>query len=130
MANRILVVDDDPQVRMVLRYVLRQGGFEVLEAGDGPDALAHVATGRPDLVLLDLMMPQVNGFAICAALRANPATRHVPVIVLTARTDEDSRLLSLSAGADDYLVKPVPPTELVDRIRETLRANQLGGAAL
>ncbi len=120
MAQKILIVDDDPQIRMMLRYLLRHNGFEVLEAGDGPDALVHIAQSCPDLVILDLMMPEVNGFAICNAVRANSVTRHVPIIIMTARADEDAHQLGMSAGADDFLVKPVPPIELIARIRAAL----------
>lgn len=122
MTYKILVVDDDPDTRLVLRFVLQRGGFEPLEAESGPDMLACVARQRPDLVLLDLMMPGVNGFAACSALRANPPTRDLPIIIVTARADEEARALSLSAGANDYITKPVHAQELVARIKRALGA--------
>ena len=120
MAHKVLIVDDDLLIRQVLRYSLRRAGYEVLEAANGPDALASVSGDRPDVLLLDLMMPDVNGFAICSALRANPATRGLPIIMLTARADDQARDLGMSAGANAYLTKPVHPDELVACVRRVL----------
>ncbi len=120
MAQKILIVDDDAPMRELLSYILRHYGFEVCEADNGADTLACIPRAHPDLVLLDLMMPHVNGFAVCSALRANPATRHLPIIVLTARADPEARALSEMAGADEYLTKPVLPVELIGAVRRIL----------
>ncbi len=120
MAPKILIVDDDLELRELLRYILQRNGYEVLEAESGPEMLAAVPRQRPDLVLLDVMMPGVNGFAVCSALRANPVTQHLPIIMVTARADDQARRLGLSAGANDFITKPVRPADLVARIRSLL----------
>lgn len=114
----ILVVDDDPRLRELVRYTLVRAGFEVREAGDGRLALAEVARRVPDLVLLDVLMPEMDGITVCRELRA----RHdVPVIFLSSRGEEVDRILGLDLGGDDYVAKPFAPGELVSRIRAVLR---------
>ena len=115
---RILVVDDDPTVAEVVAGYLDRAGFRVERAGDGADALARAAARRPDLVVLDLMLPGMDGLEVCRRLRGQGP---VPVVMLTARGDEDDRILGLEVGADDYVTKPFSPRELVLRVASVLR---------
>ncbi|MDT0165752.1 response regulator transcription factor [Actinotalea sp. AC32] len=124
MAPRVLVVDDDATIRDVVRRYLERAGHEVLLAVDGPGALRLAATGRPDLVVLDLMLPGMGGLEVCRRLRA---TTPVPVVMVTARTDEADRIAGLELGADDYVGKPFSPRELVLRVEAVLRRS---GAAV
>ena len=119
--GHILVVDDDPTVaEVVARYLLR-AGYSVERAADGRTALERVARTRPDLLVLDLMLPEIDGLEVCRRLRADPAGRGVPVVMLTAKGDEHDRILGLELGADDYVTKPFSPRELVLRIQSVLR---------
>jgi DNA-binding response OmpR family regulator len=117
-AARVLVVDDDPTVAEVVAGYLDRAGYAVDRAGDGPAALARAAERRPDLVVLDLMLPGMDGLEVCRLLRSRGP---VPVIMLTARGDEDDRVLGLEVGADDYVTKPFSPRELVLRVESVLR---------
>jgi len=114
----ILVVDDEPSIREVVGLYLRRAGYEVVVAEDGQAALDALDTHRPDLVVLDLMLPTVDGIEITRQLRARGDT---PIIMLTARRDETDRILGLEMGADDYVVKPFSPRELVSRVKAVLR---------
>lgn len=125
-ARTILVVDDEPQIRSVLRAYLENDGFSVTEAGTGTDALAVTGTGALDLVLLDLGLPDLSGLDVLARIRA---TSEVPVILVTARTEEVDKLVGLSVGADDYITKPFSPREVVARVRTVLRRAQPVAAA-
>jgi DNA-binding response OmpR family regulator len=119
--TRILVVDDDPTVaEVVARYLLR-AGYLVERAEDGRAALARVAESRPDLLVLDLMLPEIDGLEVCRQLRADRATRTLPIVMLTAKGDEHDRILGLELGADDYVTKPFSPRELMLRIQSVLR---------
>jgi DNA-binding response OmpR family regulator len=118
IASSVLVVDDEPMVREVVARYLTLDGMRVHEAADGPAALSWLAVHRPDLVVLDIMLPGTDGLTILRQLRANG---EVPVILLTARTDEADRVLGLELGADDYVVKPFSPRELAARVRTVLR---------
>ncbi len=115
---RVLVVDDEPMVREVVAAYLQREGFRVAEAADGAAALDQLAAGLPDLVVLDLMLPHIDGYEVMRRLRR---TSDVPVILLTARTEEPDRVLGLELGADDYVVKPFSPRELAARVRTVLR---------
>jgi DNA-binding response OmpR family regulator len=115
---RVLVVDDEPMVREVLERYLRNEGFDVSTAEDGPEALATFASDEPDLVLLDLMLPQIDGYEVFRRMRAIAET---PVIMLTARGEETDRVVGLELGADDYVTKPFSPREVVARVRAVLR---------
>jgi DNA-binding response OmpR family regulator len=117
----ILVVDDEPMVREVVARYLQLDGLRVLEAGDGDTALAMLERHRPDLVVLDVMLPGVDGLSILRRIRA---TRDIPVILLTARAEEADRIVGLELGADDYVVKPFSPRELAARVRSVLRRSQ------
>lgn len=119
--NSILVVDDDPTVASQLASVLDAEGFKPVFAGSGRTALAYVAKERPELILLDLMLPDCDGFELCKIFRENPATAHVPIIMLTARAHVVDKVEGLTVGADDYVAKPFDPEELVARIRTHLR---------
>jgi DNA-binding response OmpR family regulator len=116
--RRILVVDDEPMVREVVTAYLEKEGFAVTGAGDGRAALDLVPRTRPDLIVLDVMLPHVDGFSVLSRIRRDS---DVPVILLTARTDETDRVLGLELGADDYVVKPFSPRELAARVRSVLR---------
>jgi DNA-binding response OmpR family regulator len=114
----ILLVDDEPRIVQLVRDYLEHGGFTVLVASDGPSALRTARTGRPDLVVLDLGLPGIDGLDVARALRREG---EVPIIMLTARTEESDKLVGLELGADDYLTKPFSPKELVARVRAVLR---------
>ncbi len=118
MAKKILVVDDEPKIVDICRDYLQAAGFEVIQAGDGLHALEEVQRERPDLVVLDLMLPGMDGLDVCRELRREGA---VPIIMLTARVEESDKLVGLELGADDYLTKPFSPRELVARVRTVLR---------
>ena len=115
---RILVVDDEPQIVDLLRSYLQRDGFTVEQAVDGEAALAAFARLRPDLVILDLMLPKVDGREVCRRIRD---ASHTPIIMLTARDEETDKLLGLELGADDYITKPFSPREVVARVRAVLR---------
>lgn len=122
--TQILIIDDDPQIRDVLRIALKQAGFAVREAGDGAEGLAKAQSGADDLIVLDIGLPEMDGLDLCRRLRAEKDT---PVIFLTARDDEIDRVLGLELGGDDYVAKPFSPRELVARIRAVLKRS--GAAA-
>jgi DNA-binding response OmpR family regulator len=120
MASRghVLIVDDERAIRRLLRMYLTDAGFTVAEAADGPAAVEQVRRGGIDLVLLDLMLPEMDGFTVVRRLRE---TAQVPVIMVTARTDETNRVTGLELGADDYVVKPFSPVEVVARVKAVMR---------
>jgi len=118
MKQRILIVEDDIKTVALIRLYLERSGFEVFEANDGPAGLEAVESARPDLVILDLMLPKLNGMEICKAIRENS---NIPIIILTARTTEADKLAGLYQGADDYIAKPFSPRELVARVHTILR---------
>lgn len=117
----VLIVEDEPPLVELISYNLEKAGFQVQIARDGEEAMLAVAERKPDLVLLDWMLPYVSGIEICRRIRRNPETRDLPIIILTARGEEDDRIRGLEAGADDYVVKPFSPSELVARVRAVLR---------
>src|SRR6187402_316720 len=121
MKSRVLVVDDDPALAEMLTIVLRGEGFDTAVVGDGTRALPAVRELRPDIVLLDLMLPGMNGIDVCRAIRAESG---VPIVMLTAKTDTIDVVVGLESGADDYVVKPFKPKELVARIRARLRRSE------
>ncbi len=120
MGQRVLVVDDDPTVSDVVRRYLERSGYQVGLAGDGPGALAAFERDRPDLVVLDLMLPGMDGLEVCRRLRAGTGA-DTPIIMLTALGEESDRVLGLRLGADDYVSKPFSPRELVLRVQSVLR---------
>lgn len=121
MKSRVLVVDDDPALAEMLTIVLRGEGFDTAVVGDGTRALPAVRELRPDVVLLDLMLPGMNGIDVCRAIRAESG---VPIVMLTAKSDTVDIVLGLESGADDYVVKPFKPKELVARIRARVRRTE------
>ena len=125
--QRILVIEDENDIRQLLRFNLEREGFAVLEAADGLGGL-HMATSElPDLVVLDLMLPGMDGCDVCRRLKAQPVTAAIPVLMLTARGEEVDRIVGLTLGADDYVVKPFSVRELVLRIRAILRRGSRPG---
>ncbi len=118
--QRILVVDDEPEAVELVEFNLKQAGFEVATAADGAEALERARSAPPSLVVLDVMLPELDGLEVCKLLRRDPATAAIPIIMLTARAAEVDRVVGLELGADDYLTKPFSPRELVLRIRKLL----------
>ncbi|MFZ2448425.1 MAG: response regulator [Syntrophobacteraceae bacterium] len=119
--NLILVVEDDPDILQLLTYNLRSADYDVLTATEGNSALALIRQYLPRLVILDIMIPGVNGLEVCKEMKRGAETRKIPVIMLTARSDEVDRVVGLELGADDYVVKPFSPRELILRIGAVLR---------
>ncbi len=124
MARTILVVDDEPGIVKIARDYLERAGFQVISAGDGPTALRLARQERPTLIVLDLMLPGMDGLDITRILRQDTLTAHIPIIMLTARVEETDRLIGLELGADDYITKPFSPRELVARVRAVLRRSE------
>jgi DNA-binding response OmpR family regulator len=121
---RILVVDDEPEAVELVAFNLQQAGYAVTTAADGAEALKKARTQMPDLIVLDVMLPEMDGFEICKVLRQDAATAKVPIIMLTAKAAEIDRVLGLELGADDYLTKPYSPRELLLRIKKILSRSQ------
>jgi two-component system phosphate regulon response regulator PhoB len=119
--ERVLVVDDEPDILSILVYQLSREGFRVSTAVSGRSAIATAIAEPPDLVVLDLMLPELDGYEVLAQLRRHEATSSIPVILLTARTEEEERLRGFDTGADDYVTKPFSPRELVARVKALLR---------
>jgi DNA-binding response OmpR family regulator len=119
--TKILVVDDEEHIRQLVTMYLAKEGFQVETAADGRAALQRINAVKPDLVVLDLMLPEIDGWSVCKELRRSPVTESLPIIMLTARDDLIDRVLGLELGADDYLTKPFNPRELVARVRAVLR---------
>lgn len=122
--SRILIVDDDPRLRDLLRVALERAEHEVMVAADGQIAITHVARHRPDLIVLDVGLPEMDGFETCRRIRA---TSDVPILFLTTRDDEIDRILGLEMGADDYVTKPFSPRELVARVRAIIKRTNCDG---
>src|SRR6266513_3911612 len=121
MPETILVVDDDPDIARFVEVNLRSVGYDVLVASDGEEALTRAEELRPDLVLLDVMMPRIDGFEVAQRLRRNTRTANTCSIMLTAKAQSSDKVLGLTAGADDYIIKPFDPIELLARVKTTLR---------
>ena len=121
MAPEVLVVEDEPDIRNLIVLHLSREGFRCRTAKSGPEALREARAATPDLVILDLMLPDLDGLEVCRRLRSDAATATIPIIMLTAKADEVDRVVGLEMGADDYVVKPFSPKELIARIRAVLR---------
>lgn len=119
--TKILVVDDDANIREVVCFALAKAGYATTTAADGEQALARFVAERPDLVVLDILMPELDGTEVCRRLRADPRNAGVPIIFLSSKDDEIDRILGLELGGDDYMAKPFSPRELVARVRARLR---------
>jgi len=117
----VLIVEDEPSLVALLRYNLEKSGYRVDEAVDGQEALLKVQEEKPDLILLDWMLPQMSGLEVCRQVRRNQTSRNIPIIMLTARGEEGDRVRGLDSGADDYISKPFSPGELLARMRAVLR---------
>ncbi|HZV36050.1 MAG TPA: response regulator, partial [Verrucomicrobiae bacterium] len=119
--SKILVVDDEPDAIELIKFNLKAAGYEVLTAADGDEALKKARSALPDLIILDLMLPEVDGLEVCKILRRDQRVSATPIIMLTAKAAEIDRVLGLELGADDYVTKPFSPRELVLRIKRLLR---------
>jgi two-component system phosphate regulon response regulator PhoB len=128
LGKRVLVVDDEPDILALVTYHLLKAGYRVSTASTGPEALATAAQDRPELVVLDLMLPGISGYDVLDQLRAAAETKHIAVLMLTARRDEQDRIRGLALGADDYLTKPFSPQELTLRVGAILR--RMGATAV
>jgi len=124
MAERILIADDDPEIVRLVELNLRMEGYEVVTAYDGEEAMRVVNEQMPALVLLDIMMPKLDGYEVCERIRADGRTRQISIIMLTAKSLSADKIVGLTAGADDYVLKPFDPMELVARVRSTLRRSK------
>ena len=121
---RILVVDDEPNNRLLLTVMLAPDGYDVVTAAAGEEALAMIAQHAPDLIVLDVMMPGMDGYQVAARIKSGDATRHIPIIMLTALNDRNSMMHGLNAGAEQFLTKPVVRAELSLRVRNLLRLTE------
>ncbi len=122
---KILVVDDEENIRALVRFNLEKSGYQIIEASNGKNALEIIAEDRPDLIILDLMLPVIDGLDVCRKLKGSLITSAIPIIMLTAKSDEVDRVIGLELGADDYLTKPFGPRELIARIKAVLRRSIL-----
>lgn len=120
----VLIVEDDEDISQLLAYSLENAGYDTLAAADGLDGLAKARRHTPDLILLDLMLPGMDGFDVCKALKRGSETSKIPIIMLTAKGEEVDRIVGLELGADDYVVKPFSPREILLRVRAVLRRNK------
>ena len=121
---KILVVDDEPDAVELIDFNFKAAGYEVVTAADGNEALKKARTTLPDLIVLDLMLPEVDGLEVCKILRRDPATAAIPIIMVTAKAAEIDRVLGLELGADDYITKPFSPRELVSRVKAVIRRTE------
>ena len=121
MPSKVLIVEDDPDIIDILSYNLKQADLKVTSVPDGSSALAEVKRRLPDLILLDLMLPKVDGLEVCRLLKSDPETKKVPIIMITAKGEEVDRIVGLELGADDYIIKPFSPREVVLRVRSVLK---------
>jgi two-component system, OmpR family, alkaline phosphatase synthesis response regulator PhoP len=129
LAAHVLIVEDDSDIAQLVARYLEKAGFVAERAANGRDALEAIAARVPDVMVLDLMLPHVDGLDVCRRVRANDRTAAIPIVMLTARADESERIVGLELGADDYLAKPFSPNELVARVRALLRRVQRGAPA-
>src|SRR5271165_951188 len=122
MRHKILVVDDEPDMVELVSFNLRAEGYDVVTASNGMEALNQARSVLPDLIVLDLMMPELDGLSVCEILRRLPSTAPIPVIMLTAWKSELTRIIGLDSGAEDYITKPFSPRDLVTRVNNALRS--------
>ncbi|MGH7418034.1 MAG: response regulator [Candidatus Rokuibacteriota bacterium] len=125
--SRVLVVEDERDVAELIRYNLSKEGYEVLVTGSGTDAVKQAREARPDVVLLDIMVPHLNGWEVCRRLKQDAETRGIPVIMVTGRAEEGDKVLGFEMGADDYVTKPFSPRELLARVRAVARRGRVDG---
>ena len=124
MKPKILVVDDEPEAVELVEFNLKKAGFDVITAADGAQAIRQARSGQPDLIVLDIMLPELDGLEVCKMLRRDPAAAGIPIIMLTAKAAEIDRIVGLELGADDYVTKPFSPRELVLRVNKVLQRGQ------
>lgn len=122
--GKVLLVEDEENIRQLIRYNLEKEYFQILEAADGLQGIKMVKAEKPDLVILDLMLPGADGLEVCRALKGDALTAAVPIIMLTARSEEIDKVIGLELGADDYMTKPFSPRELIARVKAVLRRSQ------
>ncbi|MBM3148800.1 MAG: response regulator transcription factor [Chloroflexi bacterium] len=120
MSKKILVIEDDPSTLRFIEYTLQQAGFEVLLAKNGLDGLRMAQTQHPDLIILDIMLPGLDGYEVCRRLRQKPATANILVLMLSAKARQEDKDTGMKMGADDYLSKPVDPSEIIKRVQSML----------
>ena len=126
LGSSVLVVEDEQDVADLLRYNLAKEGYDVVIVGNGADALKRARETKPELILLDIMVPQLNGWEVCRRLKQDPETRGIPIIMVTGRVEEGDKVLGFEMGADDYVTKPFSPRELLARVRAVMRRGQPG----
>ena len=122
--NTIMVVDDEPDIRQLVKFNLEKEGFDVVSVADGESALEEVRNHYPDLIILDVMLPGIDGIEVCFKLKSDPAFKAIPIVMLSAKSDESDQLVGLKIGADDYLVKPFSPKVLVAKISAIIRRSE------
>lgn len=123
---KIMIVDDDPNIGLLVEMTLRKkGNFEIVNCSNGEMALAAMEKDKPDLVLLDIMMPGIDGYEVCRIIKGNPETKFISVIILSARREMGDKIKGMDLGADDYIIKPFDPDELLSRVRARLRIQEL-----
>jgi len=121
MAKKVLVVDDNEDSVKILVKTLQSAGYSVQLARDGIEAIVMIRNEDPDLVLLDIMMPRMDGFEVCQAVKSNSKTKHIPIVIITGKTDTDSKYRALKLGASDYVTKPIRPFETVQKVKTYLQ---------
>lgn len=122
--GKVLIVEDDRDIVELLKFNLREEGYETLEAHNGREGLAMAMRSQPELIILDIMLPKMDGFEVCRELKAEKLTTDIPIIILSARSQETDKVVGLELGADDYVTKPFSPRELIARVRAILRRNR------
>ena len=120
LGNKILVVDDEPNIVRSLTFVLNKGGYDVSIAEDGDQAMTMIRDSKPDILILDVMMPNKNGYEVCSEVKSDPALQDIHVVMLTAKGEMGDREAALSKGADEYISKPFSPVEILARVKELL----------
>jgi DNA-binding response OmpR family regulator len=123
--TKILIIEDEPDISEMIEYNLQENGFDTDQAFNGADGLDKVLKFKPDLILLDIMLPELDGFEVCKRLRAMPQTCDIPIIILSAKSQETDKVVGLELGADDYVTKPFSPRELSARIKAVMRRSQI-----
>ena len=127
MPKKVLIVDDEPNIVLSVEFLMKREGYDVVTAGDGQEALDMLQDARPDLMILDVMMPRKNGFEVCEAVRGHPQFGSLPILMLTAKGREAEMKKGLSLGADAYVTKPFSTHDLIDRVDELLAGSSLDG---
>ncbi len=124
MAKKILLVDDEPHIIMMLENRMKHAGFEVLTAGDGQEALIKAKKEKPDLIILDLMLPKLDGYKVCRMLKFDEKYKHIPIIMLSARAQEADKKMGDAVGADGFVTKPFEPQVLLSKVKELLKISE------